>query len=241
MRLDRVEAVQVSKIYGRHRALSKVDLVLTPGKVVSLLGPNGSGKTTLLTLFSTLSRPTSGELRFGDLPASRAGEARRHIGLLSHASLAYGDLSALENVSFFARLYRAEAPEQAARALLEEFGLGDAMHRASRTFSRGMLQRLGLARALVGRPSLVLLDEPFTGLDRQSTAQVVERVKQLRDQGAMVLMISHDHGVAAELGDETVILHRGRLVAHHRERLSAEQVRALYAEVAERRAAEAGA
>jgi len=229
---DFVEAREVSKIYGRHRALSGVSLRLEPGRVVGLLGPNGSGKTTLLTIFSTLSRPTSGAVQFGAIP--KAELARGHIGLVSHAPLSYGDLSALENVIFYARLYRVENAEAEARALLARFGLADAMERPARTFSRGMLQRLGLARALIGRPSLVLLDEPFTGLDAVSTEHVMEEVRRLRAAEAMVLMISHDHAITAALVDEAVILNRGRLAAHHVGALDVDALRARYAEATER-------
>src|SRR6185436_8269759 len=152
--MDRVEAREVSKIFGRHRALHKVSLALERGRVTALLVPNGSGKTTLLSLFSTLSRPTSGTMHFGDLPPERAKEVRGRIGLLSHAALSYGDLTGLENVVFFARLYgrTGAAAEAEARKLLLEFGLDEAMHRAAKTYSRGMTQRLGLARALIGTP-----------------------------------------------------------------------------------------
>lgn len=233
--MDRVEAREVSKIFGRHRALSRVSLSLKKGCVTALLGPNGSGKTTLLTLFSTLSSPTSGTMHFGELPPNRAKEARGQIGLLSHAALSYGDLSGLENVIFFARLYgrTGSEAEAEARALLIDLGLEEAMNRASKTYSRGMIQRLGFARALIGRPSLVLLDEPFTGLDRASTAKVIERVLRLRDEGAMVLVVSHDMATTAELADETAILQRGKLVHLHQGRLDAEAMRAKYAEHAE--------
>lgn len=231
-RLERVEAREVSKIYGRQRALWKVSLTLERGKVTALLGPNGSGKTTLLTLFSTLSRPTHGTLHFDDLPPNKAGDARSQIGLLSHAALIYGELTAAENVAFFGKLYGVADPEKRARELLESFGLGDAMDRAARTFSRGMLQRLGLARALIGDPALVLLDEPFTGLDRASTERVVEKVGEMRDRGAMVLMISHDLATTAALADETAILSRGRLVAQHKGRGTVEQLANWYAAAA---------
>jgi heme exporter protein A len=233
-RLERVEAREVSKIYGRQRALWKVSLSLERGRVTALLGPNGSGKTTLLTLFSTLSRPTHGTIHFDDLPPQRAQEARSKIGLLSHASLTYGDLTALENVAFFARLYGVKDPEGDAKKLLGEFGLGDVLDRQARAFSRGMLQRLGLARALVGRPELVLLDEPFTGLDRASSERVVEKVKELRSEGAIVLMISHDLGTTAELADEAAILLRGRLATIHKQRATVEELAAVYAKSAER-------
>ncbi|MCA9553086.1 MAG: ABC transporter ATP-binding protein [Myxococcales bacterium] len=230
---DRAEARNVSKIYGRVRALHRVSLDLTPGRVTGLLGPNGAGKTTLLWLFSTLTTPSSGTMHFGDLDPVRAREARGHIGLLSHASLTYGDLTALENVTFYARLYGVEDPEGESRRLLEEFGLREALDRPAKTFSRGMTQRLGLARALVGRPSLVLLDEPFTGLDRASTRTVIQRIHHLREQGAMVLMISHDMETTAELADEIAILVRGKLTHRHQGRLDGDALRARYAEVAE--------
>ncbi|MCK6549487.1 ABC transporter ATP-binding protein [Myxococcota bacterium] len=230
---DRVEAREVTKIFGRHRALSKVSLTLERGRVTALLGPNGSGKTTLLSLFSTLSTPTSGTMHFGELPPARAREARGSIGLLSHASLVYADLSGLENVTFFAKLYGVPDPERRARALLAEFGLEDALDRAAKTYSRGMLQRLGLARALVGTPSLVLLDEPFTGLDRASSRRVIERVHELRAEGAMVLVVSHDMATTAELADEAVVLVRGKLALHHRGRLTTDELRDRYASVAE--------
>lgn len=229
----RAEARSVSKIFGRHRALAKVDLTIERGRVTALLGPNGAGKTTLLWLFSTLSRPTSGTIHFGDLPPEKAKQARGRIGLLSHASLTYGDLTAHENVSFFGRLYGAPDPEGEASRLLTEFGLEDAMHRPAKTFSRGMMQRLGLARALIGQPALLLLDEPFTGLDRASTRTVIELIARLRDEGTIVLMISHDMGTTAELADDVAILVRGKLAQRHEGALSGDALRELYADVTE--------
>lgn len=233
MRFDRVEAKQVTKIYDRHRALHQVSITVERGQVLALLGPNGAGKTTLLWLFSTLSTPTSGTMHFGELPPNRAKEARGQIGLLSHSALTYGDLSGLENVAFFGRLYGATDPRGDAAALLEAFGLKEAQDRPAKTYSRGMLQRLGLARALIGRPALVLLDEPFTGLDRASTRTVIDRVHHLRQEGAMVLMISHDMETTAELADAHAVLVRGKLEAHHVGRLDASALRERYAELTE--------
>lgn len=233
MTFETAEARNVTKIYGAHRALHKVTLTVKKGRVTGLLGPNGAGKTTLLWLFSTLSKPSAGTMHFGALPPERAKEARASIGLLSHASLTYGDLSGHENVTFFGRLYGSSDPNSEATALLTEFGLEDAMHRPAKTYSRGMTQRLGLARALIGRPSLVLLDEPFTGLDRASTETVIDRIGRLRDQGAMVLMISHDMETTAALADEVAILRRGKLAHQHDGRLDSPALRTLYAEVTE--------
>jgi ABC-type multidrug transport system ATPase subunit len=180
-------------------------------------------------------------MRFGGLPPERAREARGHIGLLSHAALVYSDLSGLENVAFYAALHRIAQPEAEAARLLDELGLAEAMRRPARTYSRGMLQRLGLARALVGRPSLVLLDEPFTGLDRASTARVVDRVRALAAEGAMVLMISHELATTADLADACVILARGQVVARQQGRTTVEHLRQLYAEHAESTATGTGA
>lgn len=223
----------VSKSFGGVHAVRSASLTVPVGERRALIGPNGAGKTTLLWLFSTLSRPTSGEMCFGDLPPERAKEARGRIGLLSHASLTYGDLSAVENVAFFGRLYGVEHARQRAEQLLREFGLQDAMHRAAKTYSRGMMQRLGLARALIGEPKLVLLDEPFTGLDRASTRTVIDRIHQLKNGGAIVLMISHDMETTAELADEIVVLVRGKVAHQHQGQLSADEVRKHYSDAAE--------
>lgn len=227
-----VEARQITKIFGRHRALHKVDLRLEAGTLTALLGPNGAGKTTLLSIFSTLSRPTQGEMRFGEIPPREFARARARIGLVSHAPLTYGDLSAVENLVFFARLHGTEASEARALHLLERFDLTDAAHRPAKTFSRGMRQRLGLARALVAEPSLLLLDEPFTGLDRASKARVTRQVANLRESGVMVLLISHDLGLTADLADTSVVLRRGR-IAGTIHRCDSEALRTFYAEMAE--------
>lgn len=230
---DQAEARAVTKIFGRQRALYKVSLKLKAGQITALMGPNGAGKSTLLWLFSTLSTPSSGSMHFGQLPPARAKEARGHIGLVSHAALSYGELSALENLRFFAELYGHPSPEAAALALLEDFGLKAAMHRPAATFSRGMLQRLGLARAMISKPSLLLLDEPFTGLDRSSRGRVRERVAALAEAGAIVLMVSHDLETSAALADVQAILVRGRLAHRAEGRLSPAALREQYAEVTE--------
>ena len=228
---DSVHAVEVSKIYGRHRALAGVSLSLQSGKVTALLGPNGSGKTTLLMLFSTLSRPSSGQINFGANGESQDATVRGKIGLLSHSAMTYGELSAKENLCFFARLYGLPNPLERALALLKRFDLTNSMERPVSTFSRGMLQRLGLARALIGDPKLLLLDEPFTGLDSDSTNTVVEVVEEHRAAGGIALMISHDLNVASKLGDEFVVLKRGKQIAHLNQRLEATALRETYAEV----------
>lgn len=225
---DAVRAKKVSKLYGRHRALGGVSLELRSGRVTALLGPNGSGKTTLLMLFSTLSCPSSGEIRFDKLSARSLSEIRGQIGLLSHASMTYSELSAQENLEFFARLYGEKNARDLAIDLLKRFDLEAYRDRLAGTFSRGMLQRLALARALIGRPKLLLLDEPFTGLDHKSTQIVIDMIKEHRSQGGMALLISHDLGIAAELADEFVVLKRGLEVGRVEHSLDLPRLQSFY-------------
>jgi heme exporter protein A len=182
-------------------------------------------------LFSTLSRPTSGAVRFGNSTTGADAKVRGKIGLLSHSAMTYGELSAKENLLFFARLYGLNNPLERALSLLKRFDLLASMERPVNTFSRGMLQRLGLARALIGEPKLLLLDEPFTGLDSDSTNTVVDVVDEHRSSGGIALMISHDLNVASKLGDEFVVLKRGKQIAHLKEKMAPTALRETYAEV----------
>ncbi|HEX8954475.1 MAG TPA: ABC transporter ATP-binding protein, partial [Polyangia bacterium] len=170
MTFDVVDARGLTKVYGRQRALAGVDLTLRAGEATALLGPNGAGKSTLVGILSTLVSPTAGSVRYGGADAASAAqpeddELRGAIGIIAHESHCYGDLTGHENLVFFARLYGVPDAHAAAERLLARVGLRDAARRAARTYSRGMLQRLALARALLHRPRLLLLDEPFTGLD----------------------------------------------------------------------------
>lgn len=219
----RISAVAVDKVgkrFGDHRALSGVELRLTAGSVCALLGPNGAGKSTLLAILSTLSRPTTGAVRYLDGDATRAVDdrLRADIGLLAHASLCYGELTGLENLEFFATLYGVADGPARARALLDEVGLEPAARgRAVRTYSRGMVQRLALARALLARPSLLLLDEPFTGLDRGGALALGQRLGQAKADGAIVVCITHDLEAIAGVTDHVVVLRRGKVACDLRD------------------------
>lgn len=215
MSFDRVTCRAVTKVYGRTRALAGVDLELRRGEVTALLGANGAGKTTLLSILSTLLRPSSGEVRFGEASHQEASHTLRGaIGLVSHAALVYPQLSALENLSFFARLYALDQEHARSEAALERVGLlRAAWKRPAGTYSRGMLQRLALARALLPDPPLLLLDEPFTGLDRDASERLMEILREARGRQRMILLVTHDLEGAARLADRSAILARGR-VAH---------------------------
>ena len=203
----------LSRNYGRRRALSRVSLECRPGEIVGLLGPNGAGKSTLLSILSTLSAPTSGEVRYGGRTAAEIGSAlRSHIGVLSHDLHLYPELTARENLEFFARMYRVTHVAAGVTAGLERAGLADRANDLVQAFSRGMRQRLALERALLHDPHLLLLDEPFTGLDDTSTVSLIARLKQLRAAGRTVLVATHDLDTAEEVLDRAVVLRDGRLV-----------------------------
>jgi heme exporter protein A len=211
---ETVDVRDVSRQFGRRRALAHVSLTCRAGDIVGLLGPNGAGKSTLLGILSTLVRPTSGEVRYGAHLASDAGDPLRAcIGMLGHDLFLYGDLTARENLEFFGRLYgvadRKDRVDEALRHARLEDRAGDRVS----AFSRGLRQRLALERALLHRPRLVLLDEPFTGLDDESGAVLAARLRSLRATGAIVLMATHDFESADGLVDRAVCLQAGRVRA----------------------------
>jgi heme exporter protein A len=215
-RLDRVEIKKVAKRYGNERALAGVTLELRRGSMCALLGHNGAGKTTLLGLLSTLVRPNAGSIRYeSDGKPVDGDEVRREIGMLAHQSLCYAELTAIENLELFAGLYDIEGAD--IKGLLDRVGLEErARNRAARTYSRGMQQRLALARALLTRPSLVLLDEPFTGLDREGALALGAQLGELKATGAMVVVVTHDLEAIADRADHLAILRRGSLVFEER-------------------------
>lgn len=213
MTFDAVTVRGVTKVFGRTRALSGIDLELKRGEVTALLGANGAGKTTLLSILSTLSRPTAGEVRYGEIGHEEAARTMRaDIGLVSHAALVYPQLSGLGNLRFFGRLYGLDDGAARAEALLDRVGLArSAWTRTAGTYSRGMLQRLALARALLPDPPLLLLDEPFTGLDQNASARLMDILRDARGEGRLVVLVSHDLDGAARLADRTAILARGKV------------------------------
>jgi len=229
--LDVVEIQKVAKRYGSERALAGVTLELRAGSMCALLGHNGAGKTTLLGVLSTLVRPTAGGVTYRSGGKSIDGEdVRREIGMLAHQSLCYAELSAIENLELFAGLYSVDGSAAAIKAVLDRVGLDErARGRAARTYSRGMMQRLALARALLTKPSLLLLDEPFTGLDRGGALALGEQLGELKASGAIVVVVTHDLEAIANRTDHVAILRRGGLVFEERaETYSYEQLKDLY-------------
>jgi heme exporter protein A len=223
---DEVHAEDVSRHFGRRRALSRVTFTARRGSILGLLGPNGAGKSTMLALLATLMRPSLGRIAYGD-HHDRTDDAaiRARIGVLGHDLFLYPELTPLENLAFFAGLYGVQAPAAAAGAALERAGLQDRASDPVSSLSRGMRQRVALERALIQEPRLVLLDEPFTGLDDRSAAALTGRLVDLRTRGAIVIVATHDLDLAEGLLDEALFLRDGRVVE---KRANPEGLRAVY-------------
>jgi heme exporter protein A len=208
-----IDARQITKSFGPRTALAGVSLSIDMGEFVTLLGPNGAGKTTLLRILATLSRPSSGTLRIQGLDPSRHGDqVRRDIGFLSHRTLLYDDLTAEQNLQFYAQMY--DLPQNSGRVdeLLEQVGLAPRSHDLVQTFSRGMRQRLAVARSVLHRPGLLLMDEPYTGLDAQAVDVLTALLAELAGDGCAILLTTHrlDRGLVT--GQRVLVLHQGLLV-----------------------------
>lgn len=209
---DQLTILDVSFHYGRRRALDRVSLTLHMGELVGLLGPNGSGKSTLLGLLATLIEPSKGSVRYGHKSASEAGTVlRSQIGFLSHDLQLYPELTAQENLDFFAKLYGLPDSARCIALALESAGLKERAADLVQSLSRGMRQRLALERALLHGPRLILLDEPFTGLDEYSSSALASRLKTLKRDGRIVLLATHDLDALDGLIDRAIILREGKM------------------------------
>ncbi|MCH7598672.1 MAG: ABC transporter ATP-binding protein [Myxococcales bacterium] len=201
------------KRFGALAALRGVDLEVGRGTIHAILGPNGAGKTTLLRILAGLSRPSGGEVKLVESTGNEVEprKARSVIGYVGHATLLYAELSARENLLFAAKLYGVTGARERADALLEAEGLFEVAEVRVGTFSRGMAQRLAIARACIHDPQIILLDEPFTGLDRRAADRLAARLDTLRSQSRALVLITHDLRRAAELADRVDTLIRGKV------------------------------
>ena len=202
------------KAFGVHTALRGVNLDVEPGEFVSILGPNGAGKTTLLRILATLSKPTAGVVQVAGYDVQGAGPAvRRQIGLISHQTLLYPHLTAEENLRFYGRLYGLDDSELDARIdeMLAMVDLSARRHDPVRTYSRGMQQRLAIARAVLHRPRLVFFDEPYTGLDQRAAAILDGILQEVAAAGRTVLLTTHNIERALSHCHRVVILNRGKV------------------------------
>lgn len=203
---------KIEKRFGALYALRRLDFAIAPGECVVLTGRNGSGKTTLLRIAAQLTRPTKGELAF---PGLNPGEAPA-IGYVSHAIMLYEELTAEENLRLFSRLLGIPEPQRRIATLLDATNLANRANSMVRTFSRGMKQRLAIARALLHEPGVLLLDEPATGLDTESTAWLTDTVRRLRDERRTVVMSVHGESTLSQLATRAARLDAGSLIADTR-------------------------
>jgi heme exporter protein A len=205
-----IEAENLRKTFAWAPVLNGVSCRIGVGEVVGVFGPNGAGKTTFLRLLATLLKPSDGILRlFQRVPYDPA--VRRRLGFLGHDSFLYPDLTPIENLTFYGRAYGLSDLEARISTALEQVGVRDWGNTPVRTFSRGMEQRLALARALLHEPDLLLLDEPYTGLDSRGVTTLQGTLAHAKEQGKTVVLTTHDFALGLELCDRALILHRGRL------------------------------
>ena len=208
-----LEAASLVRDYGPMRAVNHVSFRLGAGEFLSVFGPNGAGKTSLLRLLAGGLRPTSGEVRVSGTPLTVGDRAARaRIGILSHLSFLYGRLTARENLRFYGRLHGLGDLDSRVPDRLADVGLERYADSAVDTLSRGTVQRLAVARALLHDPEIVLLDEPYTGLDAYAGAMLQELLSALKDGGRTVVMVTHNLGRGLELADRVAIQVRGSFV-----------------------------
>ena len=211
---DRLSVADVARYFGRRKALSHVTFTCDAGEIVGLLGPNGAGKSTLLNILATLLSPSKGTITYGERTAERGGAAiRASIGMLGHDLFLYPELSARENLTFFAQLYGLPDVARVVGHALEQSGLSGRADDYVSGFSRGMRQRVALERALLHDPRLILLDEPFTGLDQASAAALVSRLRNRQQAGCLIVLATHDLEIADALLTRPVFLINGKPVA----------------------------
>ncbi|MBV6396719.1 MAG: ABC transporter ATP-binding protein NatA [Anaerolineales bacterium] len=209
-----IEVKKLVKRFGMKAVLRGLDFNVQPGEFVALLGPNGAGKTTFLRILASLSRPSLGDVNVAGyrLP-NQAAQVRARLGVVSHLPLLYADLTAEENLDFYARMYGIPDAPSRMTEVLQMVGLEARRRDLVRTFSRGMQQRLAIGRAVLHDPEVMLFDEPYTGLDQDASSMLDEVLKSVAAQGRTVVMTSHDLARSEDLATRFDVLSRGVIVA----------------------------
>lgn len=225
-----IKAEGLTKSFGPVEALRGIDLNVKKGEFYTLFGPNGAGKTTFIKMLSTLAKPSSGKLTIAGHDAVKDPDGVRGVtGVVSHDPFLYENLSAFENIRFFGTMYGVDDAGGRAGELIDRVGLGKRMHDLVRTFSRGMKQRLAVARAIVHDPGILLLDEPYTGLDQHGARVFGEMLSMLKSDQRTILMTTHNLEEGLDRSDRVGILAGGRMVYEsRREGLDREAFREIY-------------
>jgi heme exporter protein A len=209
-----IEVRALERAFGVRRAVAGVDFVLGPGECLALFGPNGAGKTTLLRVLAGLLKPTRGVAAIAGVTLPAGPAARAMVGLISHNSMLYAALTARENVEFSGRLYGLPNPVAAADAALRRMQIHDRAETTVRALSRGMQQRVSIARAVVHSPRVLLLDEPYSGLDEAGSNALSTLLGELRSAGAAMVMVTHNLAEGLAVGTQTAIMRDGRFVRY---------------------------
>ena len=227
-----LHVANVARSFGTRRAVDAVSLTLMPGDCLALFGPNGAGKTTLLRMLGGLLRPTSGRAEIDGIPLPGDAEVRARVGLVSHQTMLYDALTARENVEFAARMYGVRDARAAASRVLTRLGAESYADVRVQSLSRGMQQRVSVARAIVHEPSVLLADEPFTGLDAAGAEALTRMLADFRDSGATILIVTHNLDEALSLCTAAAIMREGRFVRYDRAPIpSRDEYTALYREL----------
>jgi heme exporter protein A len=204
---------KIDKTFGARWALRGVTFTIQQGEIVALVGPNGAGKTTLLRIIGTLSRANAGQIHIGKIPtATHANAARSAIGFVGHQTFMYDDLTAWENLNFYARLYDLPNINQRVHQVAARVGIENRLNDVTRTLSRGLQQRLTIARMLLHEPAVLLLDEPYTGLDKVAADLLDQILAEAKSEGRATLFSTHDLERGLAICDRAIIMKAGRVV-----------------------------
>jgi heme exporter protein A len=208
-----IEIKKLTKQADNKLILRGVDLSIKKGETVAILGPNGAGKSTLLKMLATLIKPTSGLIKVNDMDLKKNHiQIKKILGYLPHSSLLYDHYTPLENIVFFGNIYGVKNVEQRATELIKEVGLSFFLNEPVKNFSRGMIQRIAIARAIVHEPEILLLDEPHTGLDQGAIGILNNVILSMKAKGTTTLMVTHDFKQAAEICDRIIIIKNGKII-----------------------------
>lgn len=210
-----IEVTGLTKSFGAFYALRGISLAIAEGTSLSIFGPNGAGKTTFIRILSTLSKASSGNVTIAGLDLHKDPQKiRRRLGVISHTTYLYDELTAYENLRFYAKMYDLRQAETRIEDVLSEVGLSERQHDRVRTFSRGMQQRLSIARAMLHDPDILYLDEPYTGLDQHASKMLTGWLARLRSEKRTIVLVTHNltHGLA--FADSAAIFLRGKIAFH---------------------------